>query len=309
MSSSLEQSIATSFYSTAKPDDCFQLRNIFFCSCGLSLIFSFCVFLVSSFFYQTQNTRLMIINIIAYYPVYCILITICGIICVSYLFDKHVKLNMKYILSNNLQLYHVLPAGNLLIMAFDLYRIPEEEEESHRHICSLCDKPLGYTNIIAETHCDHRYHSSCLLYNWLWIRWNCPECSTLIAHPNILRNIISQFNVLYVNRENDIKKYMLSSSSNMNNTNDQICCGWCWWRKKKTKRRRIRRKNNKICVENDENSFIVDTTTCPICLDLITSIEDVVKLNCDHYFHYRCLHEWTIGKMRDDCPVCRADIF
>ena len=41
---------------------------------------------------------------------------------------------------------------------------------------------------------------------------------------------------------------------------------------------------------------------CPICLDK-TANRKVVRLECGHTFHSKCLREWMHN--RHNCPVCR----
>ncbi|KAF5729968.1 hypothetical protein HS088_TW20G00337 [Tripterygium wilfordii] len=44
--------------------------------------------------------------------------------------------------------------------------------------------------------------------------------------------------------------------------------------------------------------------TCIICLNDFIEGEELVALQCDHVFHYRCMDEWlTWGT---GCPICRA---
>ena len=84
-------------------------------------------------------------------------------------------------------------------------------------------------------------------------------------------------------------------------------------RKKKTKRtmkirhkRRIKKIYGGAESEDKEGSKI-----CSICLDEINNDHNNVegiKLQCGHFFHIKCLSEWTIGQNKTKCPYCRAEI-
>ena len=44
---------------------------------------------------------------------------------------------------------------------------------------------------------------------------------------------------------------------------------------------------------------------CSICHEDIKN--DIVrKLNCNHFFHYKCIDKWLEGKHQ--CPLCRTSI-
>ena len=45
-------------------------------------------------------------------------------------------------------------------------------------------------------------------------------------------------------------------------------------------------------------------TTCPICLEEMAQVEEMIKLNCPHLFHRNCVIRWL--EDMDTCPVCRA---
>lgn len=47
-----------------------------------------------------------------------------------------------------------------------------------------------------------------------------------------------------------------------------------------------------------------DEKICSVCLDSINSKKDNAILNCNHKFHYSCIHDWL--KKTLTCPVCRA---
>ena len=49
-----------------------------------------------------------------------------------------------------------------------------------------------------------------------------------------------------------------------------------------------------------------DNTECTICLDTITS--NCTKLDCDHYFHLKCIRNWLL-RGNSTCPLCRDVIF
>ena len=67
-----------------------------------------------------------------------------------------------------------------------------------------------------------------------------------------------------------------------------------------------------VITENEYARYItqLDALTddeCAICRSSIDSIEDGVRLACEHAFHDTCLHEWlTSSSVR--CPTCNHDV-
>lgn len=47
-------------------------------------------------------------------------------------------------------------------------------------------------------------------------------------------------------------------------------------------------------------------TTCTICQDDFTKEDNVCILECNHYFHEKCISEW--GKYKPECPNCQKSI-
>ena len=44
-----------------------------------------------------------------------------------------------------------------------------------------------------------------------------------------------------------------------------------------------------------------------ICIICLENFEDkIIKLNCNHYFHRKCINKWR--KINDKCPICRKPI-
>jgi hypothetical protein len=48
-----------------------------------------------------------------------------------------------------------------------------------------------------------------------------------------------------------------------------------------------------------------DDVQCSICLNNITTGQDVTSLPCDHMFHSQCIQRWF--RRNATCPVCRAE--
>jgi len=71
-------------------------------------------------------------------------------------------------------------------------------------------------------------------------------------------------------------------------------------------------KKSKIKIENLNINFEIEkydenTEYCPeiciICLDIFSKNQNIIKLECDHYFHENCIKEWFEKKTR--CPYCK----
>ena len=52
------------------------------------------------------------------------------------------------------------------------------------------------------------------------------------------------------------------------------------------------------------NIKVYENLECSICLENLET--DVVKLNCQHHFHYKCINQW-FNKHKNivECPMCR----
>ena len=52
---------------------------------------------------------------------------------------------------------------------------------------------------------------------------------------------------------------------------------------------------------NESHGFRRD---CSICLEKLYS--NIIRLNCNHYFHEKCINDWQ--RRNNNCPICRARI-
>ena len=71
---------------------------------------------------------------------------------------------------------------------------------------------------------------------------------------------------------------------------------------KKTSLREISKEitNNTECLLDELNG-------CAICLDTINTDErEIIKTDCGHYFHKKCLKEWFSKSL--SCPLCRKNL-
>ena len=50
-----------------------------------------------------------------------------------------------------------------------------------------------------------------------------------------------------------------------------------------------------------------DAGSCAICLSAYEKDDNIIKLNCDHYFHQNCLTKWL--RIKSICPYCRKSAF
>ena len=71
----------------------------------------------------------------------------------------------------------------------------------------------------------------------------------------------------------------------------------------------------KIKERSLEESLIQDNLSdnCSICLENYLKNDKIIKLDCDHIFHKKCLKKWfkiLIDKSEDlNCPLCRNNLF
>ncbi|GER36892.1 RING/U-box superfamily protein [Striga asiatica] len=66
---------------------------------------------------------------------------------------------------------------------------------------------------------------------------------------------------------------------------------------------------NRLCIEifstNHEKSYR-NIGECSICLESFSEGEKLVRLPCEHRYHFRCLEPWV--RTCGDCPYCRRGI-
>ncbi len=71
-----------------------------------------------------------------------------------------------------------------------------------------------------------------------------------------------------------------------------------------------------INENNDENDWkYPDEFFCPICINTLNENNNKsigsfwIKFNCNHYIHYKCLHEYlTSVSYKKQCPFCREPL-
>ena len=57
---------------------------------------------------------------------------------------------------------------------------------------------------------------------------------------------------------------------------------------------------------NKDNIKDYNEKTCNVCLENYKEGDISIKLDCEHYFHDKCIIQWL--KMRNTCPVCRHEL-
>lgn len=66
---------------------------------------------------------------------------------------------------------------------------------------------------------------------------------------------------------------------------------------------------NKLNNNSEVSIFLRGITKperCSICYDFIRSFQIIRTLNCQHYFHQKCIDKWLESKT--NCPICRSGI-
>lgn len=46
---------------------------------------------------------------------------------------------------------------------------------------------------------------------------------------------------------------------------------------------------------------------CAICLEEFKTEDNIIRLNCSHYYHKCCVIKWFEIKYVNTCPICRSD--
>tara|TARA_B110001469_G_C9640093_1_gene321758 strand:+ start:2686 stop:3027 length:342 start_codon:yes stop_codon:yes gene_type:complete len=69
--------------------------------------------------------------------------------------------------------------------------------------------------------------------------------------------------------------------------------------------------NNNNLKNNLKKTLIIPENKildeCCICLCKLNNGEQIIKLNCNHYYHFECM-EKCLNKGFDFCPYCRNEI-
>ena len=61
--------------------------------------------------------------------------------------------------------------------------------------------------------------------------------------------------------------------------------------------------NIKFEIEKYDENIEYSPEICVICLDIFSENQNILKLECNHYFHENCIKEW-FGK-KTTCPYCK----
>ena len=56
-------------------------------------------------------------------------------------------------------------------------------------------------------------------------------------------------------------------------------------------------------IEKYDENIEYSPEICVICLDIFSENQNILKLECNHYFHENCIKEW-FGK-KTTCPYCK----
>jgi hypothetical protein len=60
-----------------------------------------------------------------------------------------------------------------------------------------------------------------------------------------------------------------------------------------------------IIINNNDNIYKkLKNQDCPICLNNFIENKNIIKTECEHFFHKFCIYEWIYNK-HNSCPVCR----
>tara|TARA_B100002051_G_C16739583_1_gene643382 strand:+ start:675 stop:1127 length:453 start_codon:yes stop_codon:yes gene_type:complete len=49
-----------------------------------------------------------------------------------------------------------------------------------------------------------------------------------------------------------------------------------------------------------------DMDECPVCLEKYNEYEELIELDCNHYYHEKCIKDWL--KNNRNCPMCREGV-
>jgi hypothetical protein len=104
----------------------------------------------------------------------------------------------------------------------------------------------------------------------------------LTSYSNVLNNLMGGFSRSGTN-------YNLNEDVKMILTDDEI---------------------NKLKVMKKSEILDLNRTeqhNCTVCLDEIKHEEDVIFLDCNHFFHKKCIETW-FKNCSNKCPICRVEV-
>jgi hypothetical protein len=64
---------------------------------------------------------------------------------------------------------------------------------------------------------------------------------------------------------------------------------------------------NKLKVMKSDDIENALTKQCHICIEDYLPNEDLIYLDCKHYFHKECIQKWLLGSS-SKCPICRKKV-
>ena len=70
--------------------------------------------------------------------------------------------------------------------------------------------------------------------------------------------------------------------------------------------RLLQNRINKIKKKRINFTNDLQDKECSICLEEFKENELLIKLECNHYFHEKCIHDWFKSNM--NCPLCRLNL-
>lgn len=62
----------------------------------------------------------------------------------------------------------------------------------------------------------------------------------------------------------------------------------------------------KYAPPTDADTEAREAIVCAVCLDSMTTGDNIRKLTCDHFFHQSCIDPWLME--HHNCPLCKDDI-
>ena len=73
----------------------------------------------------------------------------------------------------------------------------------------------------------------------------------------------------------------------------------------KKRKKKIKIKYNNVEYINNPINII-----CMICLDNMDNDNQIIKLECNHFYHLNCINKWTLQnikfcKKNSSCPLCK----
>ncbi|CAD8196279.1 unnamed protein product [Paramecium octaurelia] len=211
--------------------------------------------------------------------------------------------------SENIQIVSLYQSHEQIVIDASGRLAKSQENLNQNHICYYCNKLIE--EILIKVICQHTYHHECFvkLIEQQFLQSDrhyikC-KCGTKL-NPNLLRQIVDKevrYKMLYQLFSSQLQIILKNSKIRKNPDHDQIVLLFQSntvqqdfdYEQMQIKIQEIQFKSNGMLYQSASKLLI--TSNCQVCQKQID--KNVVKLNCNHFYHVNCFIEWMEMQITD----------